>query len=458
MKFGTLIRRSLRFHWRSHLGVVLGSTIGSAALIGALVVGDSVRGSLRRQAFTRLAGVHLAMNANDRLFEASLFNRMLAAGTNDAAKAQRSPGSAPTAIWGSSGQWNGSAALQLPASVTRQDGAARANAVNCYGMDARYFKFILPEFAPIPGGVFLNEALARQLDAHTGDRLIFRIQKPSSFSQEASISQRSETSIALPLVVAGILPAWPGNFSLSIGQPTTLNAFLPIEELQRTIAREGCANLILVSWGLKTRRPDFGDQVRHFFREGPARGSLISLGEMADDNETLAKVDGYFHDYWSLKDAEVDWIAGTNSPTVEIRSQRIFLDPPVCRAALSADTNAQPILTYLATLLRAGTNAAPYSMVTAAGAPWTPADLRNDEIVVNQWLADDLRIKPGDEIALSYFLPESAAKLEEATNTFRVRSIVPMEVPWADRTLMPDFPGIEKAESTSEWDAGFPLT
>ena len=97
-------------------------------------------------------------------------------------------------------------------------------------------------------------------------------------------------------------------------------------------------------------------------------------------------------------------------------------------------------------------------MVTAAGAPWTPADLRDDEIVVSQWLAEDLRVKPGDEIALSYFLPESGAKLTEATNTFRVRSVVPMEMPWADRTLMPDFPGIEKAESTSEWDAGFPLT
>ena len=38
MTFRTLIRRSLRFHWRSHLGVVLGATIGSAALIGALVM------------------------------------------------------------------------------------------------------------------------------------------------------------------------------------------------------------------------------------------------------------------------------------------------------------------------------------------------------------------------------------------------------------------------------------
>src|SRR5207248_8688791 len=43
-------------------------------------------------------------------------------------------------------------------------------------------------------------------------------------------------------------------------------------------------------------------------------------------------------------------------------------------------------------------------------------------------------------------------------NSFRVRSVVSMELPWADRTLMPNFPGIENAESTQDWDAGFPLT
>jgi len=32
-----------------------------------------------------------------------------------------------------------------------------------------------------------------------------------------------------------------------------------------------------------------------------------------------------------------------------------------------------------------------------------------------------------------------------------------MDLAWADRTLMPNFPGIENAESTQDWDAGFPL-
>jgi ABC-type antimicrobial peptide transport system permease subunit len=120
-------------------------------------------------------------------------------------------------------------------------------------------------------------------------------------------------------------------------------------------------------------------------------------------------------------------------------------------------TNHFEVLTYLGNLFRVGTNTTPYSMITAAGPPYTPADMKDDEIVLTEWLADDLHAEPGDTIELSYFLPESGAKLLEATNRFRVHSIAPMQLPWADRTLMPDFPGIENAESTADWDAGFPL-
>jgi len=171
----------------------------------------------------------------------------------------------------------------------------------------------------------------------------------------------------------------------------------------------------------------------------------------------LAELSSLLSNAWNFQNVQLGQLR-VGGKVAELRTDRVFLDPPVARSALAADTNTQPTLTYLATLLHAGTNATPYSMVTAAGAPWTPADLRDDEIVVSQWLADDLHVKQGDEIAMSYFLPESGAKLEEATNTFRVRSIVPLEMPWADRTLMPDFPGIDKAESTRDWDAGFPLT
>ena len=61
MTFWTLIRRGLTFHARAHLGVVLGAAVGSAALIGALVVGDSVRESLKDMALARLGRVETAM-------------------------------------------------------------------------------------------------------------------------------------------------------------------------------------------------------------------------------------------------------------------------------------------------------------------------------------------------------------------------------------------------------------
>src|SRR6188768_613975 len=83
MTFRTLIRRSLWFHWRSHLGVVLGAAVGSAALIGALAVGDSVRESLRQNALQRLAGVYVAMDSGDRFFRTDLLARMWTISSNE---------------------------------------------------------------------------------------------------------------------------------------------------------------------------------------------------------------------------------------------------------------------------------------------------------------------------------------------------------------------------------------
>ena len=87
----------------------------------------------------------------------------------------------------------------------------------------------------------------------------------------------------------------------------------------------------------------------------------------------------------------------------------------------------------------------------------SPAGMRDDEILVNQWLADDLHVGPGDSMALSYYVADSGSRLVERTNSFRVRAVVPMEGLYGDRTLMPEFPGLAKAESTHDWDAGFPL-
>jgi len=497
MTLRTLIHRSLRFHWRLHLGVVLGAAIGSAALIGALVVGDSVKHTLQYQAVRRLPGVSVALDSNDRFFSRDLMQRMIKLGQEQVPLASAQEGQL---TWGNGfTPYESTTGLRLDASVTRADATAQLHRINLFG----YGDDVLEQIRsgqrpyapppPFPGdGVWLNHALAQRLQAKAGDELIFRIPKPAALSGEAAISPRNDATVALRLRVIGVSTErvapdshWREWFikTVAIGAPPTdldlhpsfgpaLNAFVAIDTLSAAadIFDNRC-NLILAGPASQLRTPDILDRYRSAAVTAHNQQSLKPIlrldwlkpvkrksGFYVDSQQTLKTVTPLFNSAFSLNDAQLTLTSYPHRQTVELRSDRIFLEPPVVRAALAADSNAQPILTYLVNLLRAGTNATPYSMITAADAPWTPADMRDDELLVSQWLADDLRVKPGDEVALVYFDPESGARLTELTNTFRVRGIVPMELPWADRTLMPDFPGIEKAESTSEWDAGFRLT
>ena len=496
MTFRTLTRRSLRFHWRSHLGVILGAAVGSAALIGALVVGDSVKHTLKYQAVRRLPGVSVALDSGDRLFSHDLLTRMIKLGQQQvnflsAKENQLTWGNGFTPFESVTG-------LHLNASVTKADGAARINRINLYGYDDDVLQHIRTGQRPYDrprsfpsDGVWLNHSLAQQLGAKVGDELIFRIPKPTALSHDVAISPRDDATVSLRLRVIGIsaergYPSGKGRDlfidKVMTGEPPTelnlrssagptLNAFVDITTLFGAAdALEDKANFILASPALVIRTPNIRDRYQSASVSAHNQQSFkpilkfdwvkpvnTKIGVYVDPHETLQTVAPIFYSTFNLQDAQLSLARSPDRRTVELKSSRIFLDPPAVRAALAADTNAEPILTYLVNLLRAGSNATPYSMVTAAGAPWTPADMHDDEILITPWLAEDLQVKVGDEIALTYFDPESGARLGERTNTFRVREVAPQGKPWSDRTLMPDFPGIEKAESTSEWDAGFPL-
>jgi ABC-type antimicrobial peptide transport system permease subunit len=160
--------------------------------------------------------------------------------------------------------------------------------------------------------------------------------------------------------------------------------------------------------------------------------------------------------------------AATPRNEIELRTSRVFMAQPVVDAVFRGATNAgspdglfavKPygVLTYLVNLIQHGSNSTPYSMVTAAEAPLVPSDLGDDEIIISQWLADDLNAKVGSEISLTWFVPDQAAQLVEATNRFRVQGVLPMTDPALDRTLMPDFPGVAGAEKAGDWETGFPL-
>jgi ABC-type antimicrobial peptide transport system permease subunit len=402
----TFIFRSLRFHARSHLGALLGAAVGSAVLIGALVVGDSVRGSLRDLALARLGRVQLALSSNDRFFRANLAGELAHKGLIEGSVAP---------------------VILRQATATTADESARANRVQLVGIDEGFWNLNdQPGELMLPSAdeAILNEPLARQLKVKTGDTILLRVPKPSAFSREAPITPQEDFSAALRVKVSAIASdAEFGRFSLQASQIAPYNAFVSLPWLQEKLRLPGRANLLLA----------------------------------ATDQATLEAAVA-LRQRWQLADAELELRELPDVNALELRTSRVFLDPPIAKAALEAATNASGVLTYFVNELRVGDRATPYSMVTAMGAPVVPAGVRDEEIIVNQWLADDLNAKPGDELELKYFVMDLGRKLEERSTRFRVHSIVPLSGAAADRTLMPDFPGLEKAESTRDWDPSLPVS
>jgi ABC-type antimicrobial peptide transport system permease subunit len=456
MTLRTVWWRSLLFHARSHLGVILGATVGTAALVGALLVGDSVRGSLKARAEARLGTVHFALSSGDRYFRSDLAHRLHSVWTSNTAA--HPPSLASTRI--PSTKSPPVDVFQLRGTAVNQDGSARAHNVQIQSVPESFWKLApqgdrFPSTNPAPGQVRLSTALAAQLNVAPGDTVVLRFAKPSAMSQDAVLSPRNEAVAALRLVVDAIAsPDQFGEFRLRSSPRPAYNAWVHEADLARSTGMEHQANLLLI--------PELPDS--------------ITDPDTAASDPALASLTSALKQAWQLADAEIDvrmltlplpssastGISEIQQRMIEVGTRRIFLDAAVGEAllpnGLGADLPApKPILTYLANALRSGDRLTPYSMVAAAGEPWTPENLARDEIVITDWLAKDLAAGVGDTLTLTYYDPEAGARLEERSQVFTVRAVVPLSGWHADRSLMPEFPGLSKAESTRDWDAGFPL-
>ncbi len=402
---------SARFHLRSHLGVVLGTALAGAVLIGALAVGDSVQASLRQRALSGVGAHAYALSSGERYFSDPLWTELEKSGLR------------------------GLDLLEMPATAARGDGTRLANHTRLFGVASNFpgqfsGRNDATPLAFAEAGVWINDALAQRLNLVPGDPLVLRFAKPSALSRDAIMTARTEATIAWRVKVQGILPASQGG-DLAVQGASGPAVFAERSRIARLAGLEGRANLILATSPATER--------------SPTTNGLASL------EQALRKG-------WNLPDAELG--LRSSNGAVELVSRRIFLEPAVVQAALSnANPGEQPIpvLTYLVNSLRHANALTPYSMVTAAGAPFTPVDLQDDQIVVSDWLARDLGVQAGDVVDLSYYRADAGTQLVEATNHFRVHSIVPLSGRYADRSLMPEFPGLAKAESTHDWDAGFEL-
>jgi len=80
-----------------------------------------------------------------------------------------------------------------------------------------------------------------------------------------------------------------------------------------------------------------------------------------------------------------------------------------------------------------------------------------NQVVLNEWAAQDLGVKPGDSVSLEYYLWSEGSQLETRTISLRVAAIVPIASIAADRDWVPRYPGITESQHLSDWDPPFPI-
>ncbi len=402
-----LVRRSLVHHRRDHFRVALGAMTATAVLVGALLVGDSVRSSLRKIVLDRLGDTEFALASGDRLFRAELADEV--------------SGLLGTAV---------APVLEAEGVAVSGGGGRRANGVRVVGVDSRFGDIGGGRglFARIPRGqAVVNTKLAAKLGAGEGDEILLRVRRPDVMPKDAPMSLDSETSFARRVRIAAVAGDGDfGRYNLKADQVSPDTAFVSLESLAEEMGFPDRANVLLVA-----ERKSLPLELREVDE------ALASSWRLADAGLVLRKLDG--------RDA------------AQLESDRIFLPSNVADAATEPDGGAEPVLTYFVNGISLGNRATPYSFVSAPGEPFVPGNLGDDEIVINDWLAADLKAKPGDNLRLTYFVLGRRRDLEERSSEFRVREVVPLAGIYADRDLLPAFPGLADQENCRDWKPGIPV-
>jgi ABC-type antimicrobial peptide transport system permease subunit len=433
MNFYTLIKHSLAHYWRTNIAVILGVATAVAVLAGALLVGDSVRGSLRDLALSRLGRTDLVITGlgffREQLSDDLRSNPEFAGSFNDTCPI-----------------------IALEGVVTRDENNARAGQVQIYGVDDRFWKFHgVNVQGPAENDGFLSQSLAQELAVKTGDTIILRIEKPSAIPAESLHSRKDDLGVTIRLAARQILPVSSmGEFSLRPQQGGIRAVFLPLQKLQKNLERDSHANVVLLA------AKDPGAQ---------------SEGKAAQ----------FLKENFQLSDLGLKTRVLKDQKAISLETESAIINDVLAEAATSVsgklNLQAASILTYLANSIRSGNKEIPYSLVSAldrnslekiAGPARTKntamADPASDpsapdlpEIILNEWAARDLGVKKSDEISLDYFLWQEEGKLATHTAKFRLGEIVPLLGPAVDRNFAPEYPGITDTDSLADWDPPFPI-
>ncbi len=508
MTLTRLLRRNLFFHWRGNLAVLLGVAVGTAVLTGALLVGDSLRGSLRDRALRQIGWVDAVM-VSGRFVRQELARDLAGPGATVApvvalqGRARAGESSGPSVsvsilgidweaqdLFNREGERAYARMRDLPWPFNKI-----AKLISSPPLPYSHVGLSADVIGDVPFQVAnaIPESLARGLGVSPGGMITLSIAKASDIPRETVFSRRgeSETRGEVRIRVQWIYPDQnpAAGFSLqpsttplppvyvrqeilqeNLGLPGKVNAFLVEGGSVETLQNRLKDHLTLDDWGLVLHTPQ--SQTDALIRQYGRDNKLSPRewpGHVAEAVAQAADTDG---DKTLTRDELLAYFRRRGY--VSLESRQLLLEPAVERAALEVARDmrleAGPTLVYLANTI--GTpdddpeRSIPYSVVAALDPNQPPPlgpfiapgsePLADDEILLADWPESPLKVKPGDKVVLTYYAPEQEGRLQERSNLFRVRGLVPLRGVAADPGLTPTFPGITDKLGLRDWDPPFP--
>ncbi len=396
---GKLILKSLWHYRKTNFAILLSAAVSAAVISGALILGESVEESLTSRVYDNTGSIRWVLSSGDRLLDESLAENIGA-----------ELGGAPAV-----------AALRLSATASSEGGRRQAPQVRLLGVRSGFFGLSPSgrEMLPEGGEAFINRRTAEMLEVQSGDTINISARKPGAVPSDAPFSTGDDI-IRVRLRVGKVLDTEDfGNFSLRGGPETGPAVTVALEYLRERANLGGKVNLILL----------------------PEKAAI--------DTD---KVNEALDEAWSFRDAGFQVRELPGKDLFEIRTPRVFIPPQAGRIISETFPGARMILTYFVNTISLGSRRTPYSVVASlsSGGP----DTEPGNIIINSWLAEDIKAEPGDRVELEYYVIDSARRLKTETSGFTVSGVIPTE---ADKTLMPDFPGLYEFDDCREWRPGIPI-